>query len=192
MSDLEKFIRSNREDFDNAAPSNNAWENIDSSLSAKKPARVFSFRDVLKWSAAAAIFFIILTSIYFIFIRKDSHDAPVSGIDKPVKPTDAGSIAPEYAAEFQKVYESVISRQRELKTVSVAQPKLYQQFQDDIKALDSSYRLLKNQAAQSPNQDVIIKAMIQNLQLQAELLGRQLMIFNQFKNTKNSNNEGNS
>jgi hypothetical protein len=49
--------------------------------------------------------------------------------------------------------------------------------------------MLKRQAAQTPNKDVIIKAMMQNLQLQAELLNRQLMIFNQIKNTKNLKNE---
>ena len=39
------------------------------------------------------------------------------------------------------------------------------------------------------NGDVIIKAMIQNLQLQSELLGRQLMIIREFKTTKNSTHE---
>ena len=192
MSDLEKFIRKHRQDFDNTAPPEKAWEHIEKSIPVKKQAKIFSLRDVYKWSAAAAVFFIILTSVYFLLIRKDSHEDPVVSREKPTQPVDIGSIAPEYAAEFHKVYQSVMNRQQELKNATATQPALYQQFLQDMGVLDSSYQMLKKQAAQSPNQDVIIKAMIQNLQLQAELLGRQLMIFNQFKNTKNSNNEINS
>jgi len=192
MSNLEKFIRKNREDFDNAAPSANVWENIEQSLNKKKKVRTFTTRDLYKWTAAAAIIFIILTSVYFIYIRKNSHDDPVVNRETPTQPVDIGSIAPEYAAEFQKVYQSVVNRQQELKTAASVQPRLYQQFQQDMNALDSAYELLKKQANESPNQDVIIKALIQNLQLQAELLSRQLMIFNQFKNTKKTNNEINS
>ena len=193
MSDLEKFVQKNREDFDNAVPSANVWKNVEQSLSEKKKEKTFSLRDIYKWSIAAAIFFIILTSVYFLFIRnKYSHEEPVVNRESPAQPVDEGSIAPEYAAQFQKVYQSVVSLQQELKTAASASPQLYQQFQQDLKVLDSSYQLLREQAEHSPNQDVIIKAMIQNLQLQAELLNRQLIIFNQFKNKKISNNESNS
>jgi hypothetical protein len=192
MSDLEKFIRKHRQDFDNAAPPEKTWEHIEKSIPMKKQAKIFSLRDVYKWSAAAAVFFIMLTSVYFLLIKKDSHEDPVVSREKPTQPVDISSIAPEYAAEFHQVYQSVMNRQQELKNATATQPALYQQFLQDMGVLDSSYQMLKKQAAQSPNQDVIIKAMIQNLQLQAELLGRQLMIFNQFKNSKNSNNEINS
>ena len=68
MSNLENFIRQHREDFDNAAPSVNVWENIVDSIESKKRARTFSRNAVYKWSAVAAIFFIILTSAYFLLI----------------------------------------------------------------------------------------------------------------------------
>ena len=47
------------------------------------------------------------------------------------------------------------------------------------------------QAEKSPNRDLIVEAMIQNLRLQAELLSRQLMISNQINNNneKKSTNE---
>lgn len=189
MSNLEKFIRKNREDFDRAAPPGKVWENIDQSLKVKKQAKTISIRNLYKWTAAAAIFLIILTSAYFLFIKKDSHEDPIVITETSTKPGDISGIAPEYAAAFQQAYQSVISRQQALRTAASTQPNLYRQFLQDLSVLDSSYLMLKKQAAQSPNQDVIIKAMIQNLQLQAELLSRQLMIFNQFKNTKKSNNE---
>ena len=54
-SDLEKFIRKNRGDFDDADPSNKVWKNIEQSLPVKKEAKRFTIRDIYKWSAAAAI-----------------------------------------------------------------------------------------------------------------------------------------
>jgi hypothetical protein len=50
---------------------------------------------------------------------------------------------------------------------------------------------LREQADQSMNRDVIIKAMIENLKLKSELLGRQLMIINEIQTTKTSKNEKN-
>ena len=196
-SDLEKFIRKNRGDFDDADPSGNVWKNIEQSLPKKKEAKQFTIRDIYKWSAAAAIFFIALTSVYFLMIRKPadniqektstvktgSEEHPSSRLD------NFNSISIEYAAEIKEATQAVEDRQKELKAAIANDPELYRKFQQDLNALDSSFRLLKDQATQSVNRDVIIKAMIQNLQMQSELLGRQLMIIHEFKTTKTSTNE---
>jgi len=197
-SDLEKFIRKNRSDFDDANPSNKVWKNIEQSLPVKKTEKHFTIRDIYKWSAAAAIFFIALTSVYFLFIRKypdtNRGEIPTVKTEIPANPSrldNFNSIAIEYAAEFKEATEAVENRQRELRAAIANDPALYRKFQQDLNTLDSSYRLLKEQANQSVNGDVIIKAMIQNLQLQSELLGRQLMIIHEFKTTKTSTNEKN-
>jgi len=193
-SDFEKFIRKNRGDFDDANPSNKVWKNIEQSLPVKRNAKRFTIRDIYKWSAAAAIFFIALTSVYFLFIRKYSHETQTVKTEKENNPSrldNFNSIAIEYAAEFKEATEAVENRQRELRAAIANDPELYRKFQQDLNTLDSSYRLLREQANQSVNGDVIIKAMIQNLQLQSELLGRQLMIIHEFKTTKTSKNEKN-
>ncbi len=197
-SDFEKFIRKNRGDFDDANPSNKVWENIEQSLPVKKEAKHFTIRDIYKWSAAAAIFFMTLTSVYFLFIRKspggDPDKASAMKTEAPANQSrldNFNSIAIEYAAEFKEATEAVENRQKELRAAIANDPALYRKFQQDLNTLDSSYRLLREQATQSMNGDVIIKAMIQNLQLQSELLGRQLMIIHEFKTTKTSKNEKN-
>jgi hypothetical protein len=197
-SDLEKFIRKNRGDFDDADPADKVWKNIEGSLPVKKEAKRFTIGDIYKWSAAAAIFFIALTSVYFLFIKKSPGIDP--GKTTTVK-TGTGenssrldnfnSISIEYAAEFKEAEQAVEVRQRELRAAIANDPELYRKFQQDLNTLDSSYRVLREQASQSMNGDVIIKAMIQNLQLQSELLGRQLMIIREFKTTKTSTNEKN-
>ena len=47
-SDLEKFIRKNRDDFDDAEPSGNVWKNVERSLPVKKEAKRFTIRDIYK------------------------------------------------------------------------------------------------------------------------------------------------
>lgn len=196
-SPLEKFMNNNRKDFDSENPSAKVWEHIEKKLPVKKNAKVFSIKDIYKWTAAAAILFIALTSAYFLWIRKPEVIDTVVKTEKPadsntVTQNDISTIAPEYAAEAKQFYRIIETKQQELKSITKDQPNLYNQFAMDLSTLDSSYRVLKNQAAITPNRDVIIKAMMQNLQLQAELLSRQLMIINDFKNTKNENDEKNN
>jgi len=197
-SDLEKFISKNRGDFDDTDPSAKVWKNIERSLPVKKEAKNFTIRDIYKWSAAAAIFFIALTSIYFLFIKKTPGNDPektstvrTGAQENPSRLDNFNSISIEYAAEFKEATQAVEERQKELRTAIANDPALYRKFQQDLNILDSSYRLLREQASQSVNGDVIIKAMIQNLQLQSELLGRQLMIIHEYKTTKTSTNEKN-
>jgi hypothetical protein len=197
-SDLEKFIRKNRGDFDDVDPSNKVWKNIERSLPVKKEAKHFTIRDIYKWSAAAAIFFIALTSAYFLFIRKpvSTNQEETSKI-KTETPGNSSrldnfnSISIEYATQFKQAEQAVEDRQKQLRAAIANDPALYRKFQQDLATLDSSYRLLREQASQSINGDVIIKAMIQNLQLQSELLSRQLMIIHEYKTTKTSTNEKN-
>lgn len=193
-NELEKFIRKNRDDFDDANPSGNVWKRIEGSLPPQKRAKRFTITDVYKWSAAAAVFFIALTSAYFVFIREYSHEtSPVSNEPQtsPSRNDNMNSISLEFVTEFKEATAEVQNRQRELRSAIANNPELYKKFQLDLNTLDSSYRLLREQAGQSVNPDVIIKAMIQNLQMQSELLGRQLMIIKEFKTTKTPKNEKN-
>ncbi|HET6768318.1 MAG TPA: hypothetical protein VFH08_12995 [Chitinophagaceae bacterium] len=191
-TEFEKFIRKNRSDFDDGHPSGKVWKNLEKKFVTKKDAKRFTLRDIYKWSAVAAIFCMTITSVYFLFIKKYSHEIPTVKTGNPESPSrfdNFNSVSIEYAAEFKEASEAVENRQKELRTAIANNPELYKKFQEDLNILDSSYRLLREQAAQSVNGDVLIKAMIQNLQLQSELLGRQLMIIHEFKTTKTPKNE---
>ncbi len=193
-TEFEKFIRKNRSDFDDVHPSDKVWKDLEKKFVRKKDVRRFTLKDIYKWSAAAAIFFMTLTSVYFLFIKKYSHEIPTVKTGNPESPSrldNFNGLAIEHAAEFKEATEAVENRQKELRTAIANNPELYKKFQDDLNTLDSSYRILREQAAQSVNGDVLIKAMIQNLQLQSELLGRQLMIIKEFKTTKTQQNEKN-
>jgi hypothetical protein len=188
-SNLEKFVNRNRSEFDTEHPSNDVWKKIEQTIPVKKKeAKVFSLRDIYKFSAAAAVLCIVLTSVYFIYIRSQKNDSTtVAEAGKNVSPLKG--IAPEYAAEAKQVFNAIETRQEELKEATADNPELYKQFLSDLQLLDSTYTMLQKQAAVTPNKDVIMKAMLQNLQLQAELLYRQLMITNDIKKQTKQNNE---
>jgi hypothetical protein len=191
-SEFEKFVRYMRRDFDDKMSSENVWKKIEKSLPAGKEVKRFTIRDIYKWSAAAAAFFIVLTSAWFLFNKKYSHENSTvksETTENSYGPENFNGISPEYAIEFKQASLAVENRQRELRSAIANNPELYKKFQMDLNILDSSYRMLQQQAVQSVNRDVILKAMIQNLQLQSELLSRQLMIIHEFKTTKTNKNE---
>lgn len=190
---FERFIRDNRSEFDSEIPGNQVWERLESSLPGQKQVRRFSRNELIRWAAAAAIIVAVLTSIYFLYIKNSHEQQTVSGdqlTNNPVKGLEeTGSMNPEYAVLFKQVSASVQTRQEQLKAAANGLPELYQQFEKDLAVLDSSFRSLRQQAGQTPNRDVLIRAMIQNLQLQSELLERQLQVIQEFKQPQKTNNE---
>ena len=116
-NEFEKFIRKNRNDFDDADPSDKVWVEIEKTLPVKKEARRFTIRDIYKWTAAAAVFFIAATSAYFIFINKGkySHENPPVGTEQESSPSrfeSFNSVSMEFAAEFKQATETVEKRQK--------------------------------------------------------------------------------
>ena len=190
---FERFIRDNRSEFDSEIPGNQVWERLESSLPGQKQVRRFSRNELIRWAAAAAIIVAVLTSIYFLYIKNSHEQQTVSGdqlTNNPVKGLEeTGSMNPEYAVLFKQVSASVQTRQEQLKAAANGLPELYQQFEKDLAVLDSSFCSLRQQAVQTPNRDVLIRAMIQNLQLQSELLERQLQVIQEFKQPQKTNNE---
>lgn len=188
-SNLEKFVNRNRSEFDTEHPGADVWSKIEKTLPIKKEAKVFSLKDIYKFSAAAAVVCIVLTSVYFLYVRQQKNELAVIDPKATTNTAQLNGIAPEYAAEAKQVFNAIETRQEELKEATADNPELYKQFLDDLQLLDSTYNMLQKQAAHTPNKDVIMKAMLQNLQLQAELLYRQLMITNDIKKQTKQNNE---
>ncbi|MFN8251725.1 MAG: hypothetical protein U0V75_07555 [Ferruginibacter sp.] len=189
---IEKFIEQNRHLMDTENVPEAVWQKIQLPVAEKKRSLVIAWKPLYKWAAAAAVTALVAMTTYLL-IEKYSHDIPEQGggvaKSDTLPPGDIKQLAPEYAPQAEDIYNSIAVNKKELENIASTDPELYRQFAGDLATLDSSYRVLKSQAAASPNHDVIIKAMIQNLQLQAELLSRQLMIINQYKNSKKESHE---
>lgn len=179
---LEKFIGDNRNEFDDAVPSAKVWENLSAGLEKKSSKRSI-VTPMLKWGIAAAVVVTAGITIFIAINNKNSAVEPYTvknGVD-----TSSGinSIAPD-APEINEFAKMVALKQEELKALAPEQPELYRTFTTDINQLDSSYKSLKGQLSATPNRELLIQAMIQNLQLQLNVLNQQLNIINQIKQTK--------
>lgn len=184
-SKLKKFIWDNRKEFDDETPSERIWEHIEASVVPKQKKRSV-IRPLYKWSMAAAAMLIIASGIYFIVFNKSSDIAtPEITTNEP----DINKLAPEYAPQMNQFVKLIDMKQEELKVIAKERPELYLKFTKAINQLDSSYSTLKNQLGTSPNREMLLEAMIQNLQLQLSVLNQQLNIINQIKQSKKDSHE---
>lgn len=185
-SKLEQFIKENRSEFNDERPSKNVWEEIEATLPAQsKKAKVVSLGNVYKLMAAAAVVCIVLTSVYFVYFKGKDNQANIA--QQPEQ--QLNNISPEDKSQLNNEFKVIQTRQQELKAATADNPELYKAFLSDLQVLDSTYQMLQKQAASTPNRDVIIKAMMQNLKLQSELLYRQLMISNELNQRQEPSNQ---
>lgn len=190
MSQLENFIRNNREDFEGEEPSPRVWKDLQKQLlAAPAPVKknnggsVITMR-ILKWSAAAAILLLAGLGVFHLIGPSKSTGTA------EVKPNEdlLQKINPTYAKEVYHFTQLIELKQSELKQIEKDDPELYKQFLGDIQQLDSSYNTLKKELPSNPNREQLLEAMIENLKMQTELLNQQLQVIQQIKQSKTSNN----
>ena len=189
MSRLEKFIKEHRGEFDDMVPPEQLWQKVETGM-AKKNRKGLVIVPWIKWAAAAAILVTIATALFFITGKKHSTPAIVDRKDT-ISATDLTSIAPEEAPQMNQFAKMIAVKQEELKSLAKEQPSLYAKFAKDITQLDSSYNTLKYKLSVTPNREVLIEAMIQNLELQLNVLNQQLDIIKQIKHLKKYSHEKN-
>ena len=165
---LEKYIESNRDQFDSEEPSQVVWKRISNNLSTTSDYTWF-------WKVAAVLFFGL--SSYLVF-------------DKIVEPDKLATIEYNEFTNTETYYNNIIQVRREELEVYIDESNpLYCEFSSDITELDSIYGQLKSEYYTS-DEDIVMEAMIKNLQLRIEIMDRQLQIIQKFKSlTKNKNQD---
>jgi hypothetical protein len=68
-------------------------------------------------------------------------------------------------------------------------PVLHERFSEDLAALQQQYAFFEKELKKNTNRDRIIEAMQRNLEMQHELVNRQLNVIKEIKQLKNSKNE---
>ncbi|MDB5112773.1 MAG: hypothetical protein JWR67_3887 [Mucilaginibacter sp.] len=171
---LEDFIKANREDFDDLEPGAGLWNRIEDKLpnefNAKHEKKTFSIGFVLR---VAATVIIVMSISFVLYLRSEKSN----GIN-------LAAINPEYAKQRVHYTALISNKLNELKTLSKSDPQLYSEFSAEIAKMDSTYKKLNKDLATSPNQELVLRAMIRNLQIQTEVLNQQLMIIEQFNQMK--------
>ncbi|MXV13977.1 hypothetical protein [Hufsiella ginkgonis] len=168
---FEKFIRSNRREFDECEPPVGLWERIEQQLDKKqqvKKARMVRLSFVVR--VAAALLVVLTAGVLFLKHGNNS--------------IDISSVSPEMG-KLQVQYASMIEdKQQELKRIEKEDPQLYREFASEIAKMDTNYQKLQNDLATSPNREETVKAMIRNLQTQIDVLNQQLTIIQQINQIK--------
>jgi hypothetical protein len=185
MSKLENFISGNRDAFDDAVPSRKVWDNIETGI-VKKKGNAGGYMKIITWGLSIAAALMIGIMIYMELNKKNATAPLLVNNEQGIN-----SLAPEYAPQVNEFARLIDLKQEELKVLASEQPELYNKFSNDISQLDSSYNILKSQLKVNPNKELLIEAMIQNLQLQLNVLNQQLNIINQIKQSKKYSHEQN-
>jgi hypothetical protein len=177
---LEDFIKANREEFDEIEPSADLWARIEKHLPPvgeepeKRQAKTFSLWFVMRVAATVVL---VMGLGFALYIRNEKKPA-----------IDFAAINPVYARQ-QVQYTSLIQTKRsELKSVSKSDPELYKEFSAQIAQMDATYKELNSELITSPNQERVLRAMIRNLKIQADVLNQQLKVLEEMKEMKNGKN----
>ncbi|HLO83194.1 MAG TPA: hypothetical protein VK166_19660 [Chitinophagaceae bacterium] len=194
-TNLERFVRDNREAFDNMEPSSALWDKIGEAIGEEKKTTTRVVRmSWARWAVAATLFLALAGTIsYQLFWRQASTDVPIAKYtDTPKTPVNSSEavdplvnqIDPQYAKLVSQFTEVIETKQLQLKQMEKDDPELYKQFAGDIQKLDSSYHVLRSTLNANPNTEQLLQAMISNLQMQIDLLNQQLTIIQKVKQPK--------
>jgi predicted negative regulator of RcsB-dependent stress response len=185
-SNLERFIRDNRESFDNLEPSGEVWNKIGTAIGQpQKTTRVISMSRA-GWAVAATLFLAFAGILgYQMFSRPTEAPSVTLGEKKTEVPANSDSLVnridPQYGKLVSQFSTVIEAKQTELRKLEKDDPELYKKFSGDIQKLDSAYHSLRNTLNANPNTEQLLQAMISNLQLQIDLLNQQLTIIQKVK-----------
>lgn len=194
---LERFIRDNREDFDHYEAPAGLWAKIDKSLGEDltedqnnesfttsemreiMPLAVTKRTDFKKiWVIAASI--TLLIGCFSIFYLKNSPESTEQIV---------AEVAPQYNDKMVQYASLIETKREEIKAIEIHDPVMYKEFATEIEKLNQDYQNLQDELPQTPNQEELVEAMIQNLRVQLDILNRQLIIIQKVKEYQKKSNE---
>lgn len=173
---LEEFVKTNRDEFEDIEPSAELWGRIEKDLPVqfgqkKNEAKTFSLGFVLRIAASV----IVLMGICFVFYLRKQNTINYANIN------------PVYAQQQEQYTKLIANKQIELQSIAKTDPELYKEFSAETAKMDSVYRKLNNDLPTSPNPELVLRAMIKNLQIQTQMLNQQLNIIEQYNQMKEQN-----
>ena len=209
---LQRFIRDNREGFDNEEPSDALWNKIRERLpqvvlvgeenethlktivgqNTDKAATVAEdlrkkenknpFQPFMFTNWRVAAAVILAVGLGWY---ANHLNQKYSLIEQPSMALNS----PNFAKQVSQYTQLIETKRAELRLITETNPDLYREFAVELTQLERSYQNLKSDLPQNPNQEAVIQAMIQNLQWQIDLLNQQLSIIQRIKSKNNNEND---
>jgi len=175
MKNLEEYLRSQRDNLDIHDPPQEAWEEVQKNL--PRIAKTRSLRSQY-WGIAASLLILISALFYMKGSGEANNVLNQLALDQELVQVDR-----DYARQIALAQNSIDERQITIQKMIAAYPDLEMRFREDLQKLSSTYSKLKEDLPYNANQEVLLRAMIGNLQLQINVLENQLTIIERIKNT---------
>ena len=169
---LEDFIKENKKQFDTDLPSLALWDKIELELDKKKKKAPVNLR---VWYSIAASVIVLLGIGLFASLPVKSDRMSVADVN------------PVYAKKEVKFCSLIEQKRDSLQIFAEVNPELYKKFNRDLETLNLAYDSLRKQLPASPNQKLIVKAMVRNLEAQLQLVSQQLSIIVEVTEFKKEN-----
>lgn len=170
---IEEYIKENKREFDFKTPSDQLWARIDAGLDKEKVKKKLRMPF---WFGIAASLMLIMTITFIYTSRKGGN-----------QDLEIADINPAYGKKEMKFASLIEEKKDSLQVYAKKNPVLYAKFNADLRELDGEYEKLKKELQNSPNQNVVVKAMVKNLELQLQVINQQLSIINEVDQYKEEN-----
>lgn len=178
---LEDFIDKSRVDFDNIEPRSGLWDNIENQLENNLEVRRNSN---YQWLISVAASVALILAVIWVFRDNPNVDEQIA-----VDVVGQEENAREELVEVERYYAGLIDQKKaDIRLIVNNSKTMDSQILQDLDDLDQLYFDLKKDLNKSGNNDRVINAMIQNLQLRVEILNRQLMILEQISKYEEDEN----
>ncbi len=172
MESLKKYIRKNRDSFDEKEPLEGHFDRFRQRLETRKPAKKVNLFMV---AAAAAIAGLILTGTLGILYNNPSFGRfNRTELSLSVLSPELKEVEDYYVSQINTKYNQIKS----LKDSST--PELEKEVNKTINDMDLGYYLLKKDLSDSPKQERIVSAMIQQYQIRIDMLDQILSTLQYF------------
>lgn len=176
---LEEFSKENRPLFDTKKIDTRIWTHIARELNQGSKNKTLLSPFYFKWAAAAGILLLISGSIYF---SNNHHTNEVTGEHLILEQF------PEYHHKIQSFTKEIDDKKAGLKTIELKQPGIYNRFVRDVTRLRQGYDVMEKELSTSPNKNILLSEMIENLEFQNRLLNHQLELIKELKESFNKSN----
>jgi hypothetical protein len=170
MDKLEKYIRENRESFDDKVPRSDVWHKINDQLEDSETSSIHM--STYLWRAAAIVLFVAVVWLLVDKNYRDDQDTQITRIydEQQIEFEDVESFYMQEIEEKQKLIIQFVSDN----------PDVDKNLLGEIDHLDSTYQVLKLQAEEGYSEK-ILDAMVINLQMRIDILNQQLDVLEKIK-----------
>lgn len=176
MSDLEKYMIENREEFNSEEPGEGHFDRFSKRLKeAKRPVRKVRFRHVLQIAASMAI----LLSSGIVIVKSSKGKTKMAVVEVPGQ-----------YQETQNYYiHQVNSRYSEIETLNFSEDEEKEMLLEELREMDVYYQELLSDLNANPGDERVISALIRHYQMKMYVMDQIIEQLKEFNQSKNRNNE---